>query len=108
MIRTGPEGRRECDRVSRCNPSTALGDKCRGGVEGFLRLFPLLPRPLAASTSIGGPRGGVGFSELLDGELSVHILSLSLSDSSPLRLSLRLEGRENEAINGLCNRVSEK
>ena len=60
-------------------------------------------------TSIGGPNGGVGFSELLDGELSVHILSLSLSDSSPLRLSFRLDGRVvNEVTSGLCSRVSEK
>jgi hypothetical protein len=57
---------------------------------------------------MAGASGGVGFSELLDGELSVHILSLSLSDSSPLKLSFRLEGRVNEATKGLCSRVSEK
>lgn len=57
---------------------------------------------------MGGPSGGVGFSELLEGELSVHIRSLSLSDSSPYRLFLRREGRVKEATNGLCNRVSEK
>jgi hypothetical protein len=63
---------------------------------------------LPVFTSIAGPSGGVGFPELLEGELSVHILSLSLSDSSPLRLSLRLDGRVNEVTNGLCSRVSEK
>jgi hypothetical protein len=50
---------------------------------GLWRLFPLCLCPLPVFTSIGGASGGVGFSELLDGELSVHILSLSLSDSSP-------------------------
>jgi len=97
-IPTGPEGRRECERVRRCNPSTALGDKCRGGVEGFRRLFPLPLRSLPVNTSMAGASGGVGFSELLDGELSVHILSLSLSDSSPLKLSFRLEGRVTKQL----------
>lgn len=49
----------------------------------------------------------MGFSELL-GELSVHIFSLSLSDSSPYRLPRRLDGRVKEAIRGLWSRVSEK
>lgn len=79
---TGPEGRRVWERVILCEPSTLLGDAFRGGVRGVRRLLPFTTFSDSVLTSIGGPSsGGVGFSELLDGELSVHIRSLS--DSSP-------------------------
>lgn len=56
-------------------PDTTL----RGGVEGNLDVCRK-----SSSLLSGTLRGGVGFSELPDGELSVHILSLSLSDSSEM------------------------
>lgn len=76
-----------------------------GGVEGLgppLRVLTLL----SSSPSCERVIGGVGFPELLDGELSDHILSRSLSDSSPL-LPRLLEGTVNEIANGLCILLSE-
>lgn len=76
-----------------------------GGVEGLglpLRVLALL----SSSPSSGWVIGGVGFPELLDGELSDHILSRSLSDSSPL-LPRLLEGTVNEIASGLCILLSE-
>lgn len=55
-------------------------DDLRGGVAGcfsFLRGCRVSP-----SEPSGPPSGGVVFSELLDGELSVSMRSLSLSPSS--------------------------
>lgn len=77
-----------------------------GGVDGqgsILQVLELLP----TSPSTGRVIGGVGFPELLDGEPSDHILSRSLSDSSPL-LPLLLEGTVNEIANGLCILLSVK
>lgn len=45
--------------------------------------------------------GGVGLPELLDGELSVYIRSLSLSDSSPFALPRLLEGTVKDMASGL-------
>lgn len=61
---TGPEGLRVCERVIRCE---VPGDAFLGGVNGLRLLLPFgdRTRPLSVSTSIGGPSGGVGFSELL-------------------------------------------
>jgi hypothetical protein len=71
-----------------------------GGVEGPWLILQVLWL-LSTSPSAGRVIGGVGFPELLDGEPSDHILSRSLSDSSPL-LPLLLEGAVNEIANGLC------
>lgn len=71
-----------------------------GGVEGQCSI-PQVLRLLSASPSTGRVIGGVGCPELLDGEPSDHILSRSLSDSSPL-LPLLLEGTVNEIAKGLC------
>lgn len=45
--------------------------------------------------------GGVGLPELLDGELSVYMRSLSLSDSSPFVLPCLLDGIVKDMASGL-------
>jgi len=77
-----------------------LRQRLGGGVEGLGSMVEVLA-PFSSSPSEGRAIGGVGFPELLDGELSDHILSRSLSDSSPLLVRL-LEGAVNEIANGLC------
>jgi hypothetical protein len=78
--------------------STVLRGNLGGSVDGQ---HPLTV-PLAFASMSSPTKGGVGFSELLDGELSVHILSLSLSESSVITLPRRLK----EATRGLRGRPS--
>lgn len=85
----------------------------RGGVEGSLLCLSFLDR---SSSLFSGTRGGgVGFSELPepDGELSVYIRSLSLSDSSEIATLCRprLDGEVlpvKDATRGLWRRASDK
>jgi hypothetical protein len=82
-------------------------DSLRGGVEGgFEKLGLSLGSSIAASRPF---KGGIGLSELPE-ELSVDILSLSLSDSSLNSADLlrRLEWMVNEDARGLERRVSER
>lgn len=91
--------------ASAASSALVLRLRLGGGVEGLglpLRVLALL----SSSPSSGRVIGGVGFPELLDGELSDHILSRSLSDSSPL-LPRLLEGTVKEMANGLCILLSE-
>lgn len=91
--------------ASAASSTLVLKLRLGGGVEGLglpLRVLALL----SSSPSSGRVIGGVGFPELLDGELSDHILSRSLSDSSPL-LPRLLEGTVKEMAKGLCILLSE-
>lgn len=78
-----------------------------GGVDG-VKVSLLLPSSCICSVFLAGGTtiGGVGCPELLDGELSVHIRSRSLSDSSPLLLRCLPMGIVNEIASGLCVHLS--
>lgn len=77
-----------------------------GGVEGR-DAFSLLSLSSLSGSLDGIMMGGVGLPELVDGELSVHIRSLSLSDSSFVRLlCLPNAGAVNETESGLWIRLS--
>lgn len=76
-----------------------------GGVDG-VKVSLLPPSPGSGSLEDGTTIGGVGCPELLDGELSVHIRSRSLSDSSPLLLRCLPMGIVDEMASGLWVRLS--
>jgi len=81
--------------------SSAFRFRFDGGVEGFKGSLSFSSRVSSVSFSHGMTMGGVGLPELLDGELSVYIRSLSLSDSSPFVLPRLLEGIVKEMASGL-------
>ena len=81
--------------------SSTLRFRLDGGVEGFKGSLSFSSRVPSVSFSDGITMGGVGLPELLDGELSVYIRSLSLSDSSPFALPRLLEGTVKDMASGL-------
>lgn len=81
--------------------SSTLRFRLDGGVEGFKGSLSFSSRVSSVSFSHGITMGGVGLPELLDGELSVYIRSLSLSDSSPFVLPRLLEGTVKDMASGL-------
>ena len=78
MPLTGKDRRRVMVRIGRSWTSILAEDNLRGGV----RECKVIAFGSFSWSSLYS--GGVGFCELLDGELSLHILSLSLSHSSPM------------------------
>lgn len=81
--------------------SSTLRFRLDGGVEGFKGSLSFSSRVSSVPLSHGITMGGVGLPELLDGELSVYIRSLSLSDSSPFVLPRLLEGIVKDMASGL-------